>query len=123
MSPAPESAPRIMAAGATLPRARDSGIRALTPDTAGRPWFTPHRLWLVAGLSVCIAIGIAHVLYYWPEVIDDAYIVFRYARNFVRGDGIAFNPGGARVEGFSTVAWFWLSALSLKLGSRDVLES
>jgi hypothetical protein len=93
--------------------------RALTSPRTG----TPHRAWLVAGLCACLAIGIAHVLYYWPEVIDDAFIIFRYARNFVRGDGLSFNPGGARVEGFSTVAWFWVSALAIKLGIKDVLTA
>src|SRR2546426_8135285 len=73
------------------------------------------------GLLACVLFGLIHVLYYWPEVIDDSYIVFRYARNFMRGDGLAFNPGGLQVEGFSTLTWFWLSAWSLKLGARDLL--
>ena len=38
-------------------------------------------------------VAAAHALNFWPEVIDDSYIVFRYARNFLRGDGYAFNAG------------------------------
>jgi hypothetical protein len=32
---------------------------------------------------------------------DDAFILFRYARNLVRGDGLVFNPG-VRVEGYTS---------------------
>jgi hypothetical protein len=72
-------------------------------------------------LAFCLLLAIAHALFYWPEVIDDAYIVFRYARNYVLGYGIAFNPGGPQVEGCSTLTWFWLSVLGLRLGIHDLL--
>ena len=36
--------------------------------------------------------------------VDDAYIVYRYAANLARGDGLVFNPG-ARVEGVSCFLW------------------
>lgn len=42
-------------------------------------------------------------LFNW--VIDDLYIYFRYADNFVNGKGIVFNEG-TRVEGFSSFSWF-----------------
>lgn len=86
------------------------------------PPTSPNRLWLIAGLLACVALGVAHALYYWPEVIDDAYITFRYARNFVSGAGLSFNPGGPPVEGFSNLAWFWISALALRLGAHDLLQ-
>jgi hypothetical protein len=62
-----------------------------------------------------------HALWYWPEVVDDSYITFRYARNLVAGAGLAFNPGDPQVEGFSSPSWLLLSALGIRLGVRDPL--
>jgi arabinofuranosyltransferase len=84
-------------------------------------WLKTRRPVQRLGLTACLVFGAIHVLYYWPEVIDDSYIVFRYARNFVQGGWLSFNPGGPNVEGFSSLTWFWLSALLLKLGVQDVL--
>jgi hypothetical protein len=61
---------------------------------------SPTFRWAV--LAACLAVAAVHALHFWPEVIDDSYIVFRYARNFLRGDGYAFNAGGPQVEGFSS---------------------
>lgn len=36
--------------------------------------------------------------------VDDAFIVYRYARNLARGDGFVFNPG-ERVEGVTCFLW------------------
>jgi hypothetical protein len=36
--------------------------------------------------------------------VDDAFIVYRYARSLARGDGFVFNPG-ERVEGVSCFLW------------------
>ncbi|GEM_PF-1368923 len=41
--------------------------------------------------------------------IDDAWISFRIARNWVRGDGLTFNPGEAPVEGMTNLLWTILS--------------
>ncbi|MBI3160578.1 MAG: hypothetical protein HYZ26_13350 [Chloroflexi bacterium] len=43
---------------------------------------------------------------------DDAMISMRYARNLANGDGLVWNPGGERVEGFTNPLWvvtmaFW----------------
>ena len=37
-------------------------------------------------------------------VEDDSFISFRYAKNFVNGDGLVFNPG-ERVEGYTNFLW------------------
>jgi len=37
-------------------------------------------------------------------VVDDSFITFRYVRNFVRGDGLVYNPG-ERVEGYTNFLW------------------
>jgi hypothetical protein len=49
------------------------------------------------------------------SVIDDAYIVFRYADNLVAGYGPVFNPG-ERVEGFTSPLWLLLIAAARILG-------
>lgn len=48
--------------------------------------------------------------------IDDANIFFRYARNLAHGHGLVWNPGGERVEGFSSPAWVLLLAPAYPLG-------
>lgn len=53
--------------------------------------------WLVNGL-----------LKIYPYQIDDAFITYRYADNFLHTGSIAFNPGDVPVEGFTSQLWFWL---------------
>ena len=56
----------------------------------------------------------AHYIYQTSHVIegtryfnlnDDAMISMRYARNLANGDGLVWNPGGERVEGFTNPLW------------------
>lgn len=42
---------------------------------------------------------------------DDAMISMRYARNLVRGDGLVWNAGGGRVEGYSNFLWVLVMAV------------
>lgn len=42
---------------------------------------------------------------------DDAMISMRYARNLARGDGLVWNPGGERIEGYSNLLWVLYMAL------------
>jgi len=48
-------------------------------------------------------------------LFDDAMISMRYARNFARGDGLVWNAGGPRVEGFTNPLWTMWMALLHKL--------
>ena len=61
---------------------------------------------VVAGiLSYAPWIALLGVLTYLSWFItDDAFIAFRYVRNFVEGHGPVFNPG-ERVEGYSSFLW------------------
>lgn len=52
----------------------------------------------------------------WAFTTDDAYITLRYARNFLNGHGLVFNPGGARIEGFSNPLLLFVSLLPLGAG-------
>ena len=46
---------------------------------------------------------------------DDAFITYRFARNFARGDGLVFNPG-ERIEGYTNFLWTLLMAIPEKFG-------
>lgn len=46
---------------------------------------------------------------YHFNVVDDAYISFQYARNWVSGRGVVFNPG-EHVEGYTNFLWVALLA-------------
>lgn len=47
---------------------------------------------------------------------DDSYISLRYAKNLADGHGLRFNPGGERVEGFSSPLHVLTMATVIKLG-------
>jgi hypothetical protein len=63
--------------------------------------------WLAALTAVTAAAAwLAHSLSGTPLVgYDDANIFFVYARNLVDGYGFVYNPGGERVEGFTSLLW------------------
>lgn len=61
------------------------------------------------------ALFLAHVA--WLAVVaEDAYISFRFARNWASGFGLVWNPGAAPVEGYTNFLWVALSALFQRLG-------
>jgi hypothetical protein len=70
-------------------------------------------------LAFCAAVLGASLIYATfgqPRIgIDDANIIFTYARNLAAGEGLVWTPGYERVEGFSTLAWMLLSSLSFGL--------
>jgi arabinofuranosyltransferase len=49
------------------------------------------------------------------SLFDDAYISLRYARNFVRGEGLVFNAG-ERVEGYTNFLWTMFLAEGMAMG-------
>ena len=66
-------------------------------------------------LSVAVALALAHALSFLGSgPVDDDFITFRYARNWVEGHGLVFNPG-ERFEGFTAPLWLLLVALGLEL--------
>ena len=64
-----------------------------------------------------------HALWYSPDVIDDAFITFRYARNLAAGLGFRFDPTGPMVEGFSNPTWTALCTLLIALRVPDLLQA
>ncbi|MBI1805174.1 MAG: hypothetical protein HY033_03640 [Ignavibacteriae bacterium] len=78
------------------------------------------RSWLFTGLAaIALAVGIVHA-YSLRWVNDDAFISFRYAKNFVNGLGLVYNAG-ERVEGYTNFLWTMLVALGIRLELDPVL--
>lgn len=73
------------------------------------PFF--RTLALAAGSLVLLA----SAAWYSDSIIDDAYIVFRYADHWVAGHGPVFNVG-ERVEGFTSPLWLACVAAARALG-------
>lgn len=102
--------------------------RTATPsEKSGRPgssreerlarfFAEPGPRQVAVGLAVLIGLLTLSTLGEWGFTTDDAYITLRYARNFVEGHGLVFNPGGARIEGYSNPILLFVSALALKCG-------
>ena len=65
----------------------------------------------IAALVARIATG--------PHPIDDAYITFRYARNFAEGLGLVYNPG-EWVLGTTAPLWALILAAGYRLGLSDL---
>jgi len=53
--------------------------------------------------------------------VDDANIFFRYAHNIAGGHGFVFNPGGERVEGFTSLLWVLVCAAFFKVSAHPEL--
>lgn len=72
----------------------------------------------VHALVICgaVAIHLAHQWAYRKWYLEDAAIVFAYARNLVEGHGLVPWPGAERVEGYSDPLWLALIALGHAVG-------
>jgi len=72
-------------------------------------------------IAIIVVILLAHVNYL-RFVCDDAFISFRYAKNFVEGNGLVYNIG-ERVEGYTNFLWTLLLSLFMKMGLDPVVMS
>jgi len=67
-------------------------------------------------LLLAVAIFAANLYASQHIIIDDAYILFRYARNIADGHGFVFNPGGPTVEGFTSLLSVLLLVPAFRFG-------
>lgn len=68
-------------------------------------------------LAAILLVYAGFVARFW-FVCDDAFISFRYARNWAVGFGLVFNPGEfPPVEGYSNLLWVFLSAALEMIGA------
>ena len=80
-------------------------------------WSTLGRHWApalaVVALAACLALNVFW-LHTSNRAPDDAWISLRYAEHLAGGQGMRYNPGDERVEGFSSpLHVFYLAALLL----------
>lgn len=66
------------------------------------------RAWSVA-LAAIVLGYLVHVAWL-AGVAEDAFISFRFARHLAEGQGLAWNPGAAPVEGYTNFLWVLLEA-------------
>ncbi|HEY2733532.1 MAG TPA: hypothetical protein VGI70_06085, partial [Polyangiales bacterium] len=62
------------------------------------------------GAALIAIAGLCHLAYHASYTLDDAYISYRYARNFARGLGLVYNPG-EYVKGYSNTLYTLLMSL------------
>ena len=78
-----------------------------------------HGLW-ERRRTGALVLGVCFAVLVWRSVgfdflSDDAFITFRYAKNFLAGEGLVFNPG-QRVEGYTNLLHLLLVAGISTLG-------
>ena len=79
------------------------------------------RIALVIGCAlIFIGLTLHYAIAIGPNVLDDAYIFFRYADNCSSGHGLVYNPGEP-VEGYTSFLWVMILTFGAKLGLPLVL--
>jgi arabinofuranosyltransferase len=72
-------------------------------------------------LLFIIAIFVVHALS-MNFTQDDAFISYRYVKNFINGHGLVFNPG-ERVEGYTNFLWIIILSIFAQLGLDMIVVS
>ena len=72
-------------------------------------------------LLIIIAIFVVHCLSL-NFTQDDAFISYRYAKNFIQGNGLVFNSG-ERVEGYTNFFWIIILSFFASLGLDMIIVS
>jgi hypothetical protein len=75
----------------------------------------------LASAALCWAIGWLFLAAGQPH--EDAFILFKYARMWAAGEGIAFFPGGPPTEGATDFGWLALLALAQRCGVDAALAA
>ncbi len=74
----------------------------------------PRRIFFIVIAALLLVLLIIHISKYF-FLCDDAFISFRYAKNFANGLGLVFNPG-ERVEGYTNFLWVIILSFFSLLG-------
>lgn len=77
--------------------------------------------WLILG--VLSAVFVFLICLYWDFVLDDAYIAYRYSRNWVDTGDLLWNLSQDPVEGFTSFLWVLVNAAGILMGSDPVVTS
>lgn len=90
-----------------------AGIIALWQFSRSIPWSS------VGAAIVAVWIVLSpQILGSW--LVDDAFISFRYAQQFIHGNGLVFNIG-ERVEGYTNFLWTMVLAAIMAIGGDPVV--
>lgn len=77
-----------------------------------------HDIVKIGFVGVCL-LAAMHILRLPGIVVDDAFISYRYALQWVGGYGLVFNVG-EYVEGYSNPLWVWLTAIGMLMRADPV---
>ena len=87
-----------------------------THDRGRAVFLRAEGVLLIAGLLLVAVVLVLAQLYSWPQIADDAFIFFRYAKHLGTGEGLLWNLGEGPVEGFSSPLWVLILAAAPVLG-------
>ena len=73
----------------------------------------------VLGLLLPTVLLVVNMVRVRSFTVDDAYISYRYARNFARGLGLVYNSG-ERIEGYTNFLWTVLLGGGIRVGLDPV---
>lgn len=74
-------------------------------------YFSPKNKKVLLRFAIVLGLTLLSVYFVYKDLnqpilgIDDAYIFFVYAENFLAGEGFVYNTGSEPVEGFSSMLW------------------
>ncbi|MGH9309148.1 MAG: hypothetical protein ACRD1U_07230 [Vicinamibacterales bacterium] len=88
--------------------------------SAGSPRAAVIASWFVLGITILLAFGRA-AAEGWPNVFDDAFITYRYAKNLAFGDGITWNAGQPPTEGYTNFLLVLFLAPWIRIGADPLL--
>src|SRR4029434_8871026 len=100
-------------------------MTSLDFDSAKRPSgdALSRRSALVLALGAMI-VATSVTMVFSRATFDDAYITFRYARHLAEGYGFgAWNHGGERLRGYTSLLWMLLLAGAARLGVDVLIAS
>ena len=76
---------------------------------------------LIATYSLLAIFITMHLVQYFHLTNEDAFIGFRYTRNFAEGYGLVTNPGGTTQEGFSNLSEILIVGSLNRITNVDIL--
>ncbi|MDI1443889.1 hypothetical protein [Polyangium sp. 6x1] len=97
-----------------------SALASLRAWLGGAP--LSRRAHLILGLVLPMMLVVVNAFRVASFTIDDAFISFRYARNFAEGHGLVYNLG-ERVEGYTNFLWTVLLGVFAALGARPEITA
>lgn len=78
------------------------------------------RSWIWIGAIGSVGFLLLSIFYY-DFVLDDAYIIYRYAENLVAYGSFTWNVGEKPVEGFTSFLWVILNASAIVVGADPIV--